>query len=180
MQINATVVSVENNVEITKKDGGTYQGSRLSYRGADGKLAEQAFHNNVLKFNPKVKNALDGISPGDAITIIKEKKGEFWNVTDLIKGTAPAEAAPQAAAGGNKGYVAPKSTYETPEERAKKQVYIVRQSSITAALTMLGSKAKDVATVIEVAKQFEDYVFDRGEQKQYTDDVADIESDDID
>jgi len=57
-----------------------------------------------------------------------------------------------------------KSTYETPEERAKKQVYIVRQSSITAALAFLkmdnpGGEPTTIGEVLSVAKEFENYVF---------------------
>jgi hypothetical protein len=55
-----------------------------------------------------------------------------------------------------------KSTYETPEERARKQVYIVRQSSITAALAYLAqTKVTDPSylDVISVAQRFEAYVF---------------------
>ncbi len=54
-----------------------------------------------------------------------------------------------------------KSTYETPEERARKQVYIVRQSSITAALTFCNHDggSQDIQEVLNVAKQFEAYVF---------------------
>ena len=60
---------------------------------------------------------------------------------------------------------APKSTYETPEERAKKQIYIVRQSSISNAIDLLSVGAKSqpkIEAVIETAKQFEDYVFGTG------------------
>lgn len=57
-----------------------------------------------------------------------------------------------------KANTTPRSTYETPEERAKKQLYIVRQSSITNAIALLGAKAK-VDAVLETAKQFEAYVF---------------------
>lgn len=58
----------------------------------------------------------------------------------------------------------PKSTYETPEERAQKQIYIVRQSSLTSAIAMLAAAndkktAINPDTVIYVAKQFEQYVF---------------------
>lgn len=63
-----------------------------------------------------------------------------------------------------KANTTPRSTYETPEERAKKQLYIVRQSSITNAVAMLqaaGDKKTPINpdTVIHVAKQFEAYVF---------------------
>lgn len=54
------------------------------------------------------------------------------------------------------------STYETPEERAKKQVYIVRQSSLSNALTALAIGAKTPPKpdeVIELARKYEDYVF---------------------
>lgn len=55
------------------------------------------------------------------------------------------------------------STYETPEERAKKQVYIVRQSSLSAAIATLGAGAKSAlkpSDVIAVAKEYEAFVFD--------------------
>ncbi len=55
-----------------------------------------------------------------------------------------------------------KSTYETPEERAKKQIYIVRQSTIAQAINLLSVGAKGapkIDDVLSVAKVFEDYVF---------------------
>jgi len=54
---------------------------------------------------------------------------------------------------------------ETPEERAKKQVYIVRQSSLSNAISMLASnsvvlkKGFTTQDAIETARQFEAYVF---------------------
>ncbi len=60
---------------------------------------------------------------------------------------------------GNARTAAPyKSTYETPEERAKKQVYIVRQSAINAAIALV-DKNVSVSTVLDIARQFETYVF---------------------
>lgn len=60
------------------------------------------------------------------------------------------------------GYTAsPKSSYPTDEERAKTQVYIVRQSNITAAINTLSVGAKFVKPddVMALAKRYEDYVF---------------------
>lgn len=161
MNVIGTVVSVEQNVEIAKNGGGSYMGARLSYRDSNGKLVEQAFHNNVLKFNPKVKTALGNINPGDTVTIVKEKKGDFWNVMDIVTGTAVPDA--PAKAGVSQASPAPKSNYETSEERAKKQVYIVRQSSLSAATNLLALQGKKTATkedVVTLAKYFESYVFD--------------------
>lgn len=60
------------------------------------------------------------------------------------------------------GAVSPaRSTYETPEERAKKQVYIIRQSSFTSAVSMLGVGAKaplNKEGVFALAKEIEAYV----------------------
>ena len=50
------------------------------------------------------------------------------------------------------------SNYETKEERAQRQVYIIRQSSISSAVELLGTGAK-TADVIATAKEFEAYVF---------------------
>ena len=57
-----------------------------------------------------------------------------------------------------------RSTYETPEERAKKQIYIVRQSSISAAVATLsvGSKSVKPDEVLALARQYEAYVFGTG------------------
>jgi hypothetical protein len=55
-------------------------------------------------------------------------------------------------------------SWETPEERALKQVYIVRQSSIANAIALLAVEGPgitpDVEWVIATAKTFENYVFD--------------------
>lgn len=54
------------------------------------------------------------------------------------------------------------SNYETPSERAQKQVYIVKQSSITAAIGVANLN-KEKATpeeIIESAQKFVNYVFD--------------------
>jgi hypothetical protein len=67
-----------------------------------------------------------------------------------------------------------KSTYETPEERARKQVYIVRQSSITAALTFAGPECNSIDTVLEFAKQFEAHVFGTADP-QAADDTPTVE-----
>lgn len=74
-----------------------------------------------------------------------------------------------------KANVSPRSTYETPEERAQKQIYIVRQSSLTNAIALLGSKAK-VDHVISVARQFEQYVFGLDERESF-DDLPTIDED---
>ena len=72
------------------------------------------------------------------------------------------------------------STYETPEERAKKQVYIVRQSSLSAAIATLSIGAKSAlkpADVIEVAKEYTDFVFDMNPASEQGTGFDDMDSD---
>lgn len=162
MNIEGTVISVEANKNIVKQSGGSYQGTSLLYRDGNGQAKEQNFHNNVLKFNPAIKKALESLQAGDAFVMVKEKKGEFWNVTSITEvdgQTAVATpvnkavaSAPAAKSGG---------TWETADERARKQVLIVRQSSISSAVEYAATKKvpPTVEEVIEFARAFEAYVF---------------------
>jgi hypothetical protein len=156
MNVNGKVISVELNVDITKKDGGVYQGARLMYRGDDGRVQEQAFHNNAFKYNAPLKVALSNLAPNDNIVIVKEKKGEFWNVVSITKQGEGTTTIMEAA---SKTNPAPKSTYATAEERAQVQVYIIRQSSISSAVNLAATlKLKNEEEVLKVAKKFEAYV----------------------
>jgi hypothetical protein len=95
---------------------------------------------------------------------VSTKPAKDPKYTDWVDAT-PAEAeaqdeAPKAA--GKTSAPAFKSTYETPEERARKQVYIVRQSSITNAVATLALNPTHAASkeaVVEMAKFYEAYVF---------------------
>ena len=101
---------------------------------------------NVVK-NDKGYNDWVGMTKGDAAS------GATQQTSAATSGYAPTGNAPAART----------STYETPEERAKKQVYIVRQSSVSSALAALACGAKSppkVGEVIEYAKHLEAYVFD--------------------
>ena len=100
------------------------------------------------------------------IAVVKNDKGfNDWTSASPTDGTAPPPAAATPAAAseyGAKTTTTPKSTYETPEERALRQVLIVRQSSVSSAVAMLsvGSKAPlKAADVIATATELVDYVF---------------------
>lgn len=114
--------------------------------------------------------SLKGAQNGEVydITWQKDASGQYNNWTSANKGgagapqqasasppSAPTAAAP-ARAGGWQG--------ETAEERAAKQVYIIKQSSISAAVNALstGSKvAPDADVVISYAQKLVDYVFSK-------------------
>jgi len=166
MQIRGTLVAFEADVQVAKNGGGTYPGSRLSFRDEAGALKEKPFHQNVFKFNAILKTQLSNLKPNEGFVAEVEKEGEFWN----WKSVQPAGAAPVVAdkdvpaTGKATPYQAPKSTYATPEERAQTQIYIVRQSTLTQAIAFCAANApyfkkeRTTADIISIAKEFESHV----------------------
>lgn len=158
MQLNAKVISVSG-IESVVKGKQRYKTLTIVY-SKDGK--EEA--KKLVDFNNKeVFETASSLSAGDNINITIEKQGDFWNWTNLT-----------SLEGGGKTYsqvaetrsARPTSTFETSEERAKKQIYIVRQSSLGAAIEYFKlTEAKKVKTedIMLLAKQFENFVFDNQE-----------------
>lgn len=98
------------------------------------------------------------------VTVVKNDKGyNDWTACVPATGSPSHSDAPAAAVAG-KANTTPRSTYETPEERAQRQVLIVRQSSLSSAIATLAIGSKPglptkPAEVIAIAKEFEAYVF---------------------
>jgi hypothetical protein len=131
--------------------------------------------------NPSVFNHIKNLGKGDAVNVTTTKDDQgYWQWT-AIGGDAPAQESTNkpAAAGVNR---TTGSNYETKEERAARQVYIVRQSSISAAIGALTIGAKSVPTsdsILALAKEFEAYVFSKDEPKTAANipDLTDLEDD---
>ncbi len=109
-----------------------------------------------------VMQELTNFKAGDIVDVDLEKVADpkdatksFYNWVGIKLGEKQ-EAATVAKA----AYVA-KSTYETPEERARKQVYIVRQSSLANAIEFLGPRSSKVTKedVFALAEEFSGFVF---------------------
>ena len=156
MQI--TIVSVSVETKPTSK--GSYQVAVVAYKNEQGKIEGK----NIMSFGAtgNTFKTLSAASQGEVynITTVKNDKG-YWDWTNAERGTANAgTTVPRQTA--SQGNASPRSSYESAEERAKKQVYIVRQSSIANAVDLLsvgGKSAPKVEDVLAVAKQFEDFVF---------------------
>jgi len=122
--------------------------------------ANEVKNKKLVSFsNPAVFKAVQGFAKGDVLEVETVKEGEYWQWKSISKvdgNKAITAPTPDKPAGKVLG-----STYATAEERAQTQVYIVRQSSISAALNLLPlSKGKPtVENVLQIAKQFENFVF---------------------
>ena len=121
---------------------------------------------------PNVYALLEGMKafPVDA-NVIQKKEGKYWNWKDIEIG-GKSNDGPSTTASKPAGKVVG-SNYETSDERAKRQVYIIRQSSASTAVEFLKAKHPKgfegtIEDVIEEAKKIEAYVF---EMKDVTDEV---------
>jgi hypothetical protein len=96
--------------------------------------------------------ALSGAKQGDVfeVTVVKNAAGfnDWTACVQAAPGTTVETPHPgPTAAGSINKSVQVKSTYETPEERAIKQRYIIKQSSLSGAINLLTVGAKSPPTV---------------------------------
>jgi hypothetical protein len=136
------------------KNGRSYQSIEVTYKNDQGQVANK----KLMSFsNPSVFNHIKGLAKGDSLNVQTEKDANgYWQWTGIGGENEVAQSKPatQNATGGR----VTGSNYETKEERAARQVYIIRQSSLSTAVELLG-QGKSVDEVIATAKQFEAYVF---------------------
>lgn len=144
--------------DLPSKNGkGTYGQLTVTYRSG-GKVQEK----KLISFsNPAVFKAIEKMTKGDVaeVTTVKNDKG-YWDWTAIGEGGAP-QVATQTTPNTTR---VTGSNYETKEERAIRQRYIIRQSSISSAVDSLAAGAKsplNPADVIALARKYEEYVFEQ-------------------
>ncbi len=152
---------ISTSVETKPTTRGSYQQLEVVYKNLtfQGKVESKklmSFGASVDAFKtlaaPNLQNVVFDV------TVVKNDKG----YNDWTTATAATAESPANTATPSKASPAPKSNYETPEERAQRQIYIVRQSSLSSAVNVLsvGSKSPPKSTeVIALAKEFEAFVF---------------------
>ncbi len=152
---------VANPVSTVPTAKGSYQVIDLAYKNKS--FQDKLEGKKVMSFtNKDVFSALQKAQFGDVFEVsrVKNDKG-FWDWT-AVNGAVSAPSPTYAPNPPDKkaGTVVPKSNYETAEERASRQVLIVRQSSISSAVDLaVANKVKDPQEVIKIAQAFEAYVF---------------------
>lgn len=177
MKFNIEVIDCSKETRPTANGKGSYDILTVTFKNiGTGKIEAKklvSFGSGVAAFN-----ALEDAKKGATYEIESVKGEKYWEWTNAAK-TVLTEAdkaeAPKAASGGATAY---KSNYETPEERAARQVMIVRQSSLANAVALLGP-AHTPAEVLEVTQIFVDYCLN-GQVKikpAITDNFADMEDD---
>ena len=145
--------------EVVKK--GKAEGIEVTFKNLEnGKVSVKP----VFSFHGAF-DVMKDAKEGQEYNVKAEKdKNDYWvwgSASEGVVGTIGQKAGPKSAP----GLPAPRSTYETPEERARKQIYIVRQSSLERAIEFLeltGESNPTQEQVIRVAEIFVHYVMDVG------------------
>ncbi len=160
MNLTGEVVSVAMNAVVKNQKGQDYPAWQLIFKDRDGKIKDITKHVNSLKYGggPALRAALESLQGGEMFTATLEKKGDFTEVTQIVKGADIATAsapATQASTGRVTG-----SNYETPEEREWNRIRIIRQSGINYAIALLKTPENQptVDDVLDLAKQFAEFV----------------------
>ena len=170
MQI--TIVDVSPAQSKTASTGRQYQEIELMFKDATGKPSSK----KIMSFNTDLFKAVQGLQRGANVFVTRQKndKTGYWDWVAIGEG-APQKAQQAASSPGTR---VSGSNYETKEERAARQVMIVRQSSLSTAVASLavGAKASPLAAdVIAYAKQLEAYVLGQGSDREV--DFSSIEDD---
>ncbi len=146
------------NIEVIRVDvesKGKYNVATVAYKGPDGKVDAKKL---VSFANKSVYDLLKDAQSGDLFEVTSEKdtNGYWqWTSANAVGKNTGGSSAPAGKV------VQARSNFETPEERAARQVYIVRQSSINAAINFctLEKSKPTVEGILDTAKIFEQYVF---------------------
>ena len=173
MIITGKIVSIDLNATITKASGGTYKGAEIVFKDANGKVQTKNIHENGLKYAPAVKNGLESLEPGDNFTVEMEKKDDFWTWISIKKGIEQEEKQNTTL---QQSTTTKSTSWETAEERAARQKFIVRQSSLTNAVAFLVLQGRTHATeedVLETATTFYNWVFEKEVEEKNEEDFND-------
>ena len=141
-------------------NGRSYQSIEVTYKDEQ----DQVKNKKIMSFsNPSVFNHLKGLTKGDQVNLRTEKDAAgYWQWIG-IEGDKTVSTETKQTTPATGGRVTG-SNYETKEERAARQILIVRQSSLSSAVELVAATSTEPSTVdnvIAIAKQFEAYVFSK-------------------
>lgn len=155
-----SIISVEEKTVQKKTGRGTYKSLVVTY-DSEGKPDRKELPDWATA--PEVYTQLLGSSPSDTFVVEMEKNDRnYWQWVGISRydGVPPQSSVSNSV--GNAPIKSPtKPTYETPEERAQKQVYIVRQSTLSLALETIKAQGGKPTPeeVMACAKIYESHVF---------------------
>lgn len=150
-------------IEIIKVDvvnKGKYREAQVTYKGPEGKPESKKIMSFVFK---DVFKALSDAKTGDLFDVKFQKNDKgYWDWTEVVSEGKNLEPTSEKV---SKAVSTTRTTYETAEERARRAVYIARQSSLDRAIELAVANGQRPVTeedIIASARKFEAYVMDIG------------------
>lgn len=144
--------------QVTMQDKGKYSQLAVRFNKDDGSEAEKV----VMSFtHPQVFKTLLSAAPGEHFNIKAErnpKNTKWWdwvNAEKIDGFTGTSTPSSNTRVGNSTGYRLDPER-ETREERQMRQLYIIRQSSVSTAAS--SAIFKDEDTILKFAKRIEKYV----------------------
>lgn len=165
-QMKIKIVAVELG-NATTKTGKPYEFAEVTYKNLT--FENKVESKKIMPFGSKeVLDTLKDAKPGDVFTILREKDDAgYWQWIGIAVGDTEIETTSstvqKTSAKTTTATPTPKSTFETPEERAKKQVYIIRQSSLATAVEFMNHNNKNykLSDLLDIANQLQAFVFEK-------------------
>jgi hypothetical protein len=167
--MQTTIKSVD--VEWVGSGAKKYGKAKVTHVGDKGEKTQY-----LVSFkNPEVFKKVQELV-GQTVEVDLKKDGDFWQWVS-IQNTTAGSAAPTGGNAPAAGTRVSGSNYETKEERAARQVLIVKQSSLSVAKDVLihnAGKDKVVPEAVkELAQNLTDWVFEKAEDKSGFDSMDD-------
>lgn len=186
-KLNITLLNINHSTK-TAKNGKPYQIAELAYKNNTFQGKVEGF--KVTSYM-KAYADIAAAQIGDTFDVTVEKGQSGYNEWTTAHKAVPGASVPAGIPSkASTPYTEPPikaassfgRDFETKEERAKKQVYIVRQSSIANAVAMLTAGAKSapkVDDVLAVARELESYVLATGDVSELNPDFKPAEEPDF-
>lgn len=142
----------------------TYYQVEVTYKDLD---KDRVGAKKLMSFSyPEVFNTLSKAEKGEQYEVTLKKEGDFWNWTDASKAeefeqekkVAKTESTPTRVTGGG--------NWETKEERAQRQVFIIRQSCLGHAVEFLKENGADKNEIFALAADMEQWVLRKDPMKE--------------
>jgi len=148
----------EVNVEFVKNGKNGYEVANVNYL-----YKGEAKTTKIMSFsNPQVFKDIQKMV-GKTIDVETTQNGKYTNWAKVTLVSTDESPSVSSSSPTKPTSSTVRSTYETPEERAQRQLMIVRQSSISNALTYLHQTQPGgdygVTDTLEVAQDFVDFVY---------------------
>lgn len=106
--------------------------------------------------NPGVYKTVTSLKPGDVVEVEVTKNEKGFNQWASVKPVGNDDVSPKGSS--TQGSKSTGGSWETAEERARKQLLIVKQSSLAQAVALCVAEVVDIGDVLNQAQQFTDWV----------------------